>query len=420
MRPANASSSDFPEGISVSEFTVCEKLESPVSPQSDPAASRSTSDSGVPNAKSLPKWLSPGRKVTTKDRLATCMEKVPAFEGESIASRHKLGTASIEGDFHKIEYGQFKGRPACLIVVDLRLAYQPDSTINSMQIDFQFQEEESRTPVSPKSAQHTRRVVKLPISKVLTPEELVGEADYSRTKKHSNIKPEIGAMGFKLGAGGGGTHVHTIRHHYWRVQGTTEDHGGVYDTFRWRVFENTESDNSVPRKVRLGMIAFHEHRPFYVNVAIEGSLRKALPFSKIKATRGKRRFDPPISQDVELLESLVGEQNLLIENVSRNRMAERQVVNLIDFSGMNDMGRSGGIGTGAGGTIVGSGAHGLWELTRGEDGTPDVSTMTARKTLRDSPNIVRDGDSDSIANSVVDTLASSVCSDGVASLGDAC
>ena len=395
-------------GISVSEVIIGQTLELPISRMPSPNASASSRE--LHGVKS--KWLPHIRKVSAKDTSVEPAPRVPALEGESIVSRHRIDTASIEGDFHRIEYGQFKGKPACLIIVDLRLAYQPSSTIKGMRIEFQFGKDSKEPMTSPTPTQTTTATYIPPISKNFYPDELVGETDYSKIKKHSNIKPEIGGMSFKVSTGGGGSHVTTTKQHRWRVQGRTEEHNGVYDTFGWRIFENTESENSVPRKVRLGMVAFHEHQPFWVETTVEGSLRKNNPFTRASATRGKKWFYPPSLDerddnvlDAEDLEDQVSRYNMLIEGVAL-RTADRQhtvnQINLIDVGGMN----GGGRGSGITGTRLGSGAHDLLELTTGDNTMADVRRTMTQRTLRNAPEDVPEEDAASIVTSAAASVAS--------------
>lgn len=271
--------------------------------------------------------------------------EVTALEGEDIASRLKFRTASIDGEFQKIEYGQFKGRPACLITVDVRLVYQPENTIKKVKIDFQFGPlEELNEKALP--------TVRSPISKVLAPVELEGMADRSKDTQHTRWEPEIAGLSFKGKVGGGGANKTINSKHRWRVQGQTEEHDDVYDTFRWRMMENTVSEDSVPRHVRLGMIAFHKHERFWVETTIEGDLRGSIRGKgglPSKSVKEKRWFDPPTAEQVGehvlhegMLQTHVGNHNLQIVDVEPDRKLERQLNTLIDITAMNGNDQDGG------------------------------------------------------------------------------
>jgi hypothetical protein len=327
--PAASERSEKPSSLSPSEATAIDEPEQSISSPSSPAANDSKRRSHVFQLKPKNKRLSSSHK---NDNPAE-----PALEGEPIASRHKLGTASIEGDFHKIEYGQFKQRPACLIIVDLRLVYQPDNTIRKMKIEFQFGNDGAQTSSDKDFGEKTTQMNKSPISKYFMPHELKGRTEYSNVTKHSHIKPSLGALGFKATAGGGGQSIATIKQDRWHVQGRTEQHDGTYDTFGWNIFENVASMDSVPRKLRLGMIAFHEHQRFWVRVAVDGSLRQM--HFPLKDTKEKRWFDPPSPEDVgnhllseQMLENYVDRENLLIPDIGQDRPGQQPSVTLIDFS----------------------------------------------------------------------------------------
>ena len=257
--------------------------------------------------------------------------KIQAIEGESIASRHNIGTASIDSEFYKIEYGQFKERPACLIIVDVRLVYPPDNTIDRAKLEFQFATDGGHNIGSKyhKFGQDT----KAPISKVFAPEYMEGLPTWSqKTTRHDVAK--IQGMSFKIDSGIGGGSTTNIKEHRWRVMGRREEHHGIYDTFGWNIAQNETSEDSVPRKVRLGMIAFHQYEPFWVNASIEGSTRQK--YRHPKATQEKRWFDPPDSEHVgrhtiqeSMLDNLVSKQNLLIRDVAQSRSKEGKTVNSI-------------------------------------------------------------------------------------------
>jgi hypothetical protein len=167
--------SEKPSSLSPSEATAIDEPEQSISSPSSPAANDSKRRSHVFQLKPKNKRLSSSHK---NDNPAE-----PALEGEPIASRHKLGTASIEGDFHKIEYGQFKQRPACLIIVDLRLVYQPDNTIRKMKIEFQFGNDGTQTSSDKDFGEKTTQMNKSPISKYFMPHELKGRTEYSNVTK---------------------------------------------------------------------------------------------------------------------------------------------------------------------------------------------------------------------------------------------
>ena len=276
--------------------------------------------------------------------------KIEALEGEAIASCHNMGTASIGCEFYKIEYGQFKDRPACMIIVDVRLVYEPDNAIKDAKIELQFAKDVAQTlfPEDPKYAQNTRA----PISKVFAPKYIVGMPTNIRVSKHHHIRPKF--QGVSVGGGGG--QETSITQYLWRVVGRMEEHNGIDDTFCWKIFENQRSKDSVPREVRLGMIAFHEDQPFCVSINVSGSMRRKHRHQK--STQGKRWFYPPsfndigphVLQDV-MVENLVNKQNFLIRDIAPSRETERNTMNLIDIA---DIGGIAGSGTAGGGLITDS------------------------------------------------------------------
>lgn len=298
---------------------------------------------------------------------------IKAIEGETIASRHKIGTASIDCEFYKIEYGQFKERPACLIIVDVRLVYPPDNTIDKAKLEFRFGTDGLQN-LSPEDHHFTQNA-KAPISKVFAPEMIEGMPSNSQKTTHHNIKPKIQGLGFKIDTAEGGGQTTITNTHRWRVQGRREEHNGIYDTFGWNIFQNAVSEDSVPRQVRLGMIAFHQHEPFWVNVNILGGTREKRWLQK--ATQEKRWFNPPDSEDVgrhilqeAMVENLVSRQNLLIRDIAQSRVMEGKTVNLIDI---------GEISGGAGSGIDGGGL--ITDLLSIGDFTGDTPTTMMDSTM---------------------------------------
>ena len=324
------------------------EVELHISPPSSPAADPSTGRSRGPGTKTKSNLLSQLRK----EKPSEPAHKIEACEGELVASRHKIGDASIDCEFYKIEYGQFKETPACLIIVDVRLVYPPDDTIDRVKLELQFVKDVAQnfTPGNPDCAQDT----KAPISKVFAPENLEGIPSHSQKTSHHNIKPKVAGLSFKIDTGEGGSQTTSTKEHRWRVLGRREEHNGIYDTFGWNIFQNQVSEDSVPRQVRLGMIVFHEHEPFSVNVNIEGSTRQK--HWRSKATHERRWFNPPSSEDVgrhilqeAMVENLVSKQNLLIRDIAPSRVMEYKTVNLIDLA---DIGGGAGSGIDGGGMIT--------------------------------------------------------------------
>ena len=346
--------------------TIDNEKELHISPPSTPTRGRSTSRSRKTKHKARGKLSSYRRK----EKHCEPVHKIEALEGESIASRFNIGTASIDCELYKIEYGQFKERPACLIIVDVRLVYPPDNTIDRVKLELQFAKDDLQS-LSPERLDCIQNT-KTPISKVFAPEVLEGRPWLSQKTTHHNIMPKIEGMSFKLDTGGGGSQTISNKENRWLVLGRREEHDGIYDTFGWNIFQNEASDDSVPRQFRLGMIVFHEHQPFSVNVNIKGSTRQK--FRRPKAAQEKRWFQPPKSEDVgrhvlqeAMVDNLVSKQNLLIRDIAPSRATERTTLNLIDIAG-----NSGG---------VGSGIDGVGMIT-------DLLSMESDGLIADSPTTV--------------------------------
>ena len=248
--------------------------------------------------KSMKMWPTRMSHESIQHMLTEPTDQVAATEGEFIAPRHKLDTAYIEGTFDRIEYGQFRSRPAVFICIDMILKYQPTNIIKAAELKFQFGPAKAQSLSSSNTAQNPTTPPTSLVSNFFAPDELQGIPASSHITRHSHIKPKFAALSVHADVGGVGKQIADTEQHCWHVQGRVDEHdGGIRDTFRWTIFENGKSKNSVPRRVRLGMIAFHERKPFYVDVSVDGSTKNR-KHSRPTPTREKRWFYPPKFQGV--------------------------------------------------------------------------------------------------------------------------
>ena len=280
--------------------------------------------------KSMKMWPTRLPHETSQHMLTNPPDQIPAIQGESIAPRHKFDTAYIEGTFDRIEYGLFRSRPAVFICIDMILKYQPTNIIQGTELKFKFGKDNTQSTSSSNAGQNPATLPTSIVSNFFAPDELQGVPASTHITKHSNIKPRLGAFSIHADLGGGGKQIAETKQHQWHVQGQVDEHdGGIRDTFSWSIFQNHKSNDSVPRRVRLGMIAFHERKPFYVDVSVDGSTRKGKR-SHPTPTREKRWFYPPRFQrvgehvlDEKTLQDYIRHENNGIPDVAPNRAMER-------------------------------------------------------------------------------------------------
>ena len=285
--------------------------------------------------------------------------EMAANEAELIAPRHRFDTAYIESIFDRIEYGQFRSRPAVFISIDVILKYQPTNIIQATELKFQFGKDNTQRPSDSNSGQESATTPAPLVSNFLAPDELQGLPASSHITKHSHVKPKFAALSVHAAIGGMGKQIAETEQHRWHVQGRVDERdSGIRDTFSWSIFENLKSNDSVPRHVRLGMIAFHERKPFYVDVSVDGSIRRGKR-THPTPTRERRWFYPPKVQrevgeyvlDEGRLQDYITRENNGIPDVAPNMAAERlRAGDQIQM--MNNKMRSGGVGqdiTGAAG-----------------------------------------------------------------------
>ena len=324
--------------------------------------------------KPMKKWPTPMPQGSVQHMSA----EIAATEGESIAPRHKFDTAYIEGTFDKIEYGHFRSRPAVFICIDMILKYQPTNIIQATELKFKFGKDNTQAPSSLDSAQNPATPPTSLVSNFFAPDELQGVPASSHITKHSNIKPKLAAFSIHADLGGGGRQIAETEQHRWHVQGRVDENdGGIRDAFSWSIFQNHKSKDSVPRRVRLGMIAFHERKPFYVDVSVDGSVRKGKR-SHPTPTREKRWFYPPGIQrvgehvlDENILQDYIRHENNGIPDVVPNRAMER-LRGGDQIQTINNTVRSGGVG----GDIAGA-AGDAFSLVGDIGGFLDLDTAVA-------------------------------------------
>jgi hypothetical protein len=286
-------------------------LDRDIPSEASPAATFIASTSELSRA-SCPASSSSSSKrssFTWRRKSSQATTRVRAQAGEAITSRCRMGDASVEGDFASIRFGTYNRRPACHIMVDFRLVFQPTSTINSAQIQFRFGSDAGTT-----GAQAT---------KSFFPDELTGQYDTTQEIRAINPNIGLGLAGCKASISGMSQQQARVKRRQWRVQGTREEHEGVYDTFCWKVMENEFSEDSVPRHFRTGMVVYlpstsetnAEHQAdFWVDISVEGTLRGLR--SKHNKVQERRWFEPTLAErerrdtlDASALVEMVREEN---------------------------------------------------------------------------------------------------------------
>lgn len=243
-------------------------------------------------------------------------QKSDAIVEEAICPRHDMGSASIEGEFSNIQYGRLRDRPACLITVDFRLVHHIGHIIDGALMSFEFG-----------SGDPTRKdthSIKEVVSKAFAPLELEGVASHSRKTKKSIVKPNLKALSVQFEGGNIERGMVVDEATKWHVQGRRESSqkNVPYNIISWEIFQNSMTTDSVPRKVRVGMIVFYEEdTPFWTKVKIKGGLRGVV--ARYKApTHDTRWFHPPrqprketvLTQ--EMITTLVDQYNSTIPDVA--------------------------------------------------------------------------------------------------------
>lgn len=166
------------------------------------------------------------------------------------------------------------------------------------------------------------------VSKSFYPDELTGQ--YDTTQQIRVISPNIGlgVAGCKASISGMSQQQARVQRRQWRVQGTQEEHSGVYETFCWKVIENEFSEDSVPRHFRTGTVVYlpspsetnaEPNADPWVDVSVEGTLRGLR--SKHKKVQERRWFNTMAQQssrgtlDADALANMVRNENQKIPDL---------------------------------------------------------------------------------------------------------
>ncbi|MCJ1388513.1 hypothetical protein MMC18_001360 [Xylographa bjoerkii] len=191
----------------------------------------------------------------------------------SIATPHtpacspiELHKARIESTFRTIEYIDFRDKPACLIVIDVRFIYNKKYQMRSANIEITFGKD---LDSSTDDASFPRT------TDTYGPAEYFGDTESISNTQNVNLTTPsaIATHGFPT-ATIGSSSVRT-RNQKWQIQGTRQlPKQGPSQGYNWTIYDNDLSSfESFPRAVTLWMIVEHDNTPFYAEMQMDGKLR---------------------------------------------------------------------------------------------------------------------------------------------------
>ena len=172
----------------------------------------------------------------------------------------------MESTFRTIEYGRFRNKPACLIVIDVRFLYNKKYQMKSANIKLTFS----------KDPDDSTDDVSFPCTTdAYGPTEYFGSVEsVSNTQSVGLATPgTIASYGIPT-ATIGSTSVRT-KTQQWQIQGRRHlPKQGPSQTYSWTISDNDLSSfETFPRAVTLWMIIEHDNTPFSAEVHMEGKLR---------------------------------------------------------------------------------------------------------------------------------------------------
>ncbi|MCJ1401048.1 hypothetical protein MMC11_004260 [Xylographa trunciseda] len=178
----------------------------------------------------------------------------------------ELHKARIESTFRTIEYIDFRDKPVCLIVIDVRFIYNKKYQMRSANIEIAFHRDPDS---SAEDASYPRT------TDTYGPTEYFGDAESIPNTQNVSLKTPGKLAGCELPTATIGSSNVRTQSQKWQIQGTRQlSKTGPSQRYNWTVFDNDLSSfESFPRAVTLWMIVEHNNAPFYAEMHMDGKLR---------------------------------------------------------------------------------------------------------------------------------------------------
>ena len=228
---------------------------------------------------------------TTSRSRSQSPNRTLAVPNEPACSPVELHKARIESTFKRIEFIDFKEKPACLIVVDVRFIYNKNYQIRSANIEVTFSKDQNSSADGSSFPRTTD---------TFGPMEFFGDTEsISLTQNVDLTTPGTIAQCGLPTAKYNSLRVQTQKQK-WHIQGTRGKEGSG-QSYNWSIFDNDLSDfDSFPRAVTLWMIVEHDNMPFYAEMCMDGKLRGHMAMnaaSKVRKALVQEEFVPEFTLD---------------------------------------------------------------------------------------------------------------------------
>ncbi|MCJ1379179.1 hypothetical protein MMC17_002279 [Xylographa soralifera] len=221
--------------------------------------------------------------------------------GRSLAAPYKpacapveLHKARIESTFRTIECIDFRDKPACLIVIDVRFIYNKKYQMRSANFEIAFRKDPDSSTID-SLFPHT--------TDTYGPKEYFGDTESISNTQNANLTIPSTIASYGLPTATIGSSSVQTQSQKWQIQGTRQlPKQGPSQSYNWTIFDNDLSSfESFPRSVTLWMIVEHNNSPFYAEMHMDGKLRGHM------ATNVVSRFSSYYQDKKEVSKTIVPE-----------------------------------------------------------------------------------------------------------------
>ncbi|KAJ8128046.1 hypothetical protein O1611_g5590 [Lasiodiplodia mahajangana] len=205
---------------------------------------------------------------------------------DNLASSHaSLGSATIGKVnidcrflFTKSKWGLMDWEPAGIIYMDLTFHESKGYRLHSATVTIRLENVEKDSSKIVSQAAHVKKPIRpLQITNWYGPKYITGAKKSVQRRDAFRLNPNVQFAG--LGASVGELHRESIStsSSRWRFYGQllSSERGWKYDTLQWELSENDfERQTSHNNTVHTAFTFHHDGRPFFINVDIEGKLKR--------------------------------------------------------------------------------------------------------------------------------------------------
>lgn len=244
-----------------------------------------------------------------------------AREGTYAFDALSIGKARIEGAFSNIAYCSFKGKPACLVVIDLDFGYHEGCLFKDAQIRVNIGSE-SQSDGSEK-AEHDVQSVSSPKTVLqFGPRDQYG--DIKSSISHVSQEFAGGHIGNEFIKGPEfkfGRRMTLVQESRWQIHGRG-DRMPRGQTYTWSVFCNKVArkdvtlDKTFPRKTSVWMVVEHENKRFHADIEVAGrrcgDWRPRFWSGNDQRAVNRKVFEPTSSTkilDIDKLSQIINQRN---------------------------------------------------------------------------------------------------------------